>query len=339
MPTLVRGIDVSSHQASDLRTLIGQHRPAHVVVKLYLPVENVSGDYSRAQITSAKAAGCTVGGYVWCYGSEDPRKTVRDAIGLARSAGVELPVLWLDCESYTVGGEVRDPGPDAAWLRAAIDESRELGVKPGIYTGGWWWRERMNNSREFADLPLWAADYNGNADIEDVRLFGGWTHASAKQFAEKLPSGAGLDQDVFSIEVAVNGPSTIIPIRPTLADLEQVSPGIGRQMLEWQRLRYARGQNPNDYPACRAHLRAIGVRDPGPDEPIGFRRPTLEEIQATNPNIRQQVAEWQQARRRAGEDPNDYAACRRHIRALGAADPGTSEYLGFFSEREAVGRG
>jgi hypothetical protein len=331
MPTLVRGIDVSSHQASDLRTLIGQHRPSHVVVKLYLPVENVSGEHSRSQIASAKAAGCTVGGYVWCYGSEDPRQTVRDAIALARSAGADLPVLWLDCESYKVGGEVRDPGPDAAWLRAAIDESRKLGVKPGIYTGGWWWREFMNDSGEFSDLPLWAAEYDDSTDIEDVTLFGGWTHASGKQFAERLPSGVGLDQNVFLTDVAANGPSSVVPIRPTLADLEQAIPGIGRQMLEWQRLRYARGQNPNDYLACRSHVRAIGVGDPGPDEPVGFRRATVEEVEATNPDIRRQVAEWQQARRGAGEDPNEYAACRRHIRALGAADPGASEYLGFFS--------
>lgn len=326
MPTL--GIDVSSHQSRDLRTLIGTHRPAHVVVKLYLPEESISQDHSRAQIASALAAGCTVGGYVWCYRDENPRKTVRDAIGLARSAGAELPVLWLDCETYKVNGEIRDPGPDAAWLREAVAESRALGIRPGIYTGGWWWREFMDNSREFAELPLWAAEYDGNPDVDDVTMFGGWTRASGKQYAERLPSGDGLDQNVFRDDVSGGAPT---PAAPTLAELEASSPGIGRNVLEWQRARYRNGQNPNDYAACRTHLMAIGVRDPGTVEPAGFRRVTIEEVQTSNPDIRQQLAEWQQARRQNGEDPNDYPACRTHLRALSGVDPGPAEVLGFFS--------
>ena len=329
MPTLVRGIDVSSHQSRDLRTLITAHRPSHVVVKLYLPEEVIDQEYSRAQIASAKAAGCTVGGYVWCYRDLDPRKTVRDAVALARSAGVELPVLWLDCEAYRVNGEVRDPGPDAAWLRAALDECRKLGVKPGIYTGGWWWREYMGNTREFAELPLWAAEYDDNPDVADVTLFGGWTRACGKQYAEKLPSGAGLDQNVFLPEVSNNGSAPPPPPRPTLAELEATRPNFGQNVLEWQRARYRNGQNPNDYVACRTHLRAIGVLDPGEVEFGGFRRPTIAEVEAANPTIRRLLAEWQQARRQNGEDPNDYLACRRHLRALGALDPGQLEFLGF----------
>jgi hypothetical protein len=332
MPTFVRGIDVSSHQSRDLNTLITAHRPAHVVVKLYLPVESIPKEHSLAQIASARAEGCTVGGYVWCYGEEDPRTTVRDTVGLARSAGVELPILWLDCETYKEDGVVVDAGPDAAWLREAIDECRKLGVKPGIYTGRWWWHEHLDNTREFAELPLWAAEYDDNPDVDDVTLFGGWTRASGKQYAEKLPSGGRLDQNVFRDEVTRGGSAPPPPPpRPTLAELEATRPGIGRNVLEWQRARHKNGQNPNDYFACRTHLMAIGVLDPGSVEFVGFRRPTIEEVESANPSIRRQLAEWQQARRRNGEDPNDYAACRRHVRALGAVDPGQTEFLGFFS--------
>jgi hypothetical protein len=333
MPTLVRAIDVSSHQSTDLRSLIGEHQPKHVIVKLYLPVESIPQEHTRAQIRSARAAGCSVGGYVWCYRDEDPRKTVRDAVALARSCGVELPVLWLDCETYTVNGEVRDPGPDAPWLRAAVDECRALGVRPGIYTGGWWWREYMNNSRAFADLPLWTAEYDGNTNIDDVTLFGGWTRASGKQWATKLPGGGELDRNVFVDDVC-QGTTTPEPEpapAPTLAELEAASPGIGQNILDWQRARYRNGENPNDFGACRTHLRNIGCPDPGPIEPVGFRRPTIEDLAATTPNIRQNLAEWQQARRQNGQDPNDYAACRTHLRNIGCPDPGPTEFLGFFS--------
>ena len=71
--------------------------------------------------------------------------------------------------------------------------------------------------------------------------------------------------------------------------------------------------------------------DPGDVEFVGFRRSTIEEIESVNPNIRRQLAEWQQARRQNSEDPNEYDACRRHLRALGVADPGQIEFLGFFS--------
>jgi GH25 family lysozyme M1 (1,4-beta-N-acetylmuramidase) len=329
MPTLVRGIDVSSHQSSDLGSLISTHGPNHIVVRLYLPEENPSQDHTRAQIASARAAGCTVGGYVWCYQDMDPRKTVRDAIALARSVHLMLPVLWLDCETYKNSSGVTERGPDAPWIRAAADECRQLGVRPGIYTARWWWRDFMDDTTEFADLPLWAAEYDDNPDVDDVTLFGGWTRASGKQYAEKLPSGAGLDQNVFRDEVTADG-ATPPPPSPTLAELEATRPNFGRNVLEWQRARYGNSQNPNDYPACRTHLRAIGTPDPGEVEFVGFRRSTIEEVEAGNPNIRRQLAEWQQARRQNGEDPNDYEACRRHLLAI-AADPGQLEFLGFFS--------
>ena len=112
--------------------------------------------------------------------------------------------------------------------------------------------------------------------------------------------------------------------------MRRPGPNFGRNVLEWQRARYGNGQNPNDYLACRAHLQAIGVVDPGEVEYVGFRRPTIEEVEASNPNIRRQLAEWQQARRQNGEDANDYAACRRHLVAI-SGDPGQLEFLGFFS--------
>jgi len=53
--------------------------------------------------------------------------------------------------------------------------------------------------------------------------------------------------------------------------------------------------------------------------------PTLEELEADNPNIGQQAAEWRQARRDGGEDPDDWEAFREHVQAIGAPDPGDEE--------------
>lgn len=46
------------------------------------------------------------------------------------------------------------------------------------------------------------------------------------------------------------------------------------------------------------------------------------ELEAENPNIRQQLVEWRMARIDNSEDPFDYEAFRAHIIAIGAPDPG-----------------
>ena len=196
MPNFVRAIDVSNHQPRDLSGLISQHQAKHVVVKLYLPEEIDEGvECARQQIASARAAGCTVSGYIWCYRSSDPRESVRNGIALARSAGLELPMLWLDCETYQDANEF-DPGPDAAWLRAAIDECRRQGVRPGIYTGFWWVRDHFPGGEaafaEFKDVPLWLADYDNVAELNFNRPFAGLTALHGKQY-----SADGIDLDVF----------------------------------------------------------------------------------------------------------------------------------------------
>jgi hypothetical protein len=118
---------------------------------------------------------------------------------------MEPPVLWIDCETYLD----EDPGPDATWLREAVDECRRAGVRPGIYTGGWWWRDKLGNTTEFADLPLWAAEYCEPRDPASCTLFGGWTEASGKQWTENP-----VDRSVFLDDVC----GSVSPEREELAE-------------------------------------------------------------------------------------------------------------------------
>jgi hypothetical protein len=170
---------------------------------------------------------------------------------------------------------------------------------------------------------------------------GRWNHWTAVRgtdgrrllLANPAPNWQGVGQELDRDEWAALGGwnAAWVNVSQSLDDLEAASPGMVRTILDWQRARYRNEEDPNDYAACRDHLLAIGVRDPGSVEPIGFRRPTIDEVEAANPSIRLQIAEWQQARRQNGEDVNDYPACRAHLRALGSPDPGPAEFLGFFS--------
>lgn len=321
MADFIQALDVSSNQPSDLSAIINQEKPDHIVVRMYIPGERPPAQYSLDQVASARAAGCTVGAYLWAYRSFDPRKSVRDALAVAKQCGMDPPpILWIDCELYKVGNSVEDPGPDADWLRQAIDECRQQGVQPGIYTGGWWWKGYMGDTQEFGDVPLWAAEYQGAAVPSAVTLFGGWKQAHGKQW-----SGTGLDRDVFLMEATTLGPLTNAP---TLDELAANNPNIQEQLRIWQRNQVIQGTDPLDYPAFRQFQIEIGAPDPGEVEFIGFDRHRIEDLEAYNPNIEKQLVDWQIQQKEAGTDPLDYEAFRQFQQAIGAPDPGP-EFIGF----------
>jgi hypothetical protein len=328
VPDFVTAIDVSSHQPNDLGGIIDIHQPAHVVVRMYLPEEKPPQQTSIDQVDSARAKGCTVGAYVWAYRSLKPRKTIQDAIALAKQCGMDPPpVLWIDCETYVPDGvHVEDPGPDEAWLLEAVDECKQLNVRAGIYTGSWWWNAGiyMNGSRRFTDLPLWTSQPDLVPDLSSAAPYSGWKSAGAKQYDTRK-----LDFDVFDVactEVPNGGP--VQPPR-TIEDIEAENPNIREQLRRKQMLQVLDGQDPFDYAAFRQFLADIHAPDTGDMEFIGFRRPTIDQLAAANPNLPAQLVTWQDLRKARGEDPQDYSAFRHFLLDISAPDTGPLEFLGF----------
>lgn len=156
-------------------------------MRLYLPWEAPSPLHSRDQIDSALANGCTVGGYVWAYPWADPKATAQAGLDVARAAGVRIPVLWVDCETYN-----DQAGADLAWLLALAAESERLGFLAGIYSAAWYWERYMENTTALADLPLWVADYRPGTSLDNTPLFGGWQRADGLQW-----SSSPVDRDTF----------------------------------------------------------------------------------------------------------------------------------------------
>lgn len=192
---LVTGIDVSNAQPKDLTALIAKVGAQHVVVKLYQTIEVRGGrDHAKAQIASAQANGCSVGGYVWLYSSISPTQQVNDALSLAAEAGIVLPVLWIDVEAYTDG-----TCPSAAQVREALDAARAAGQRVGIYTGLYVWRDKLG-SAGFNDELLWSANYNGVPDLASTPAYGGMT-VVAHQYNDVAPDRSPLDVDVFDASV------------------------------------------------------------------------------------------------------------------------------------------
>lgn len=178
---LLESVDVSSYQDRDLTFLLDNlaPRPTHVIVRLYQDFcEGPSSAHSIAQIESALENHCSVAGYVWIYRDIDGGQSVNAALDVAQSIGVDIPILWLDCETYE--GTV----PTISNLHAAVGAGQARGMQMGIYTSRSQWTEWFGNSPDFAHLPLWDANYPGyKPDNLDITPYGGWTSpAAARQW-------------------------------------------------------------------------------------------------------------------------------------------------------------
>lgn len=77
--------------------------------------------------------------------------------------------------------DVEIDGVTGKMIRDALDTVKELGQRPIIYTGRWWWVYHFGDSQVFKDFPLCAAQYPSFLPDEPenllgwVTLFGGWT--------------------------------------------------------------------------------------------------------------------------------------------------------------------
>lgn len=191
----VQAIDVASYQPTDLGPLIAATGSKHVVVRLYQwTVEGVNlRAHSKAQIASAQANGCSIGGYLWLYSTAPIGQQVDEALGLATDCGVTIPVLWLDIESYTDGSM-----PTAVQVAQAVEEAAKRGQRAGIYTGAGFW-QRLGNPGGFETVPLWSANYDGKPSL-DTPSYGGM-RVYGHQYSDRGPNGENVDCDVFDPSV------------------------------------------------------------------------------------------------------------------------------------------
>jgi hypothetical protein len=182
-----------------LTGLIQAHQPNHVIVKGYLEIESPPQDVTRAQVASARANGCSVGMYVWCYRSASPYTTIDDIVALCASVELALPLLWLDCETY----ENTDPGPDADWLAKAVEYAEtKYQMACGIYTGLWWIQGHFPGGEaefaNFARLPQWWSVYDNVADIDRFIRGAGVVELAAKQYTA-TPVDLSVIRDEYTV--------------------------------------------------------------------------------------------------------------------------------------------
>jgi hypothetical protein len=134
------------------------------------------------------------------YGSAyGATRDIKWAADLAKE--YRTPYVFVDSEIDATGifNDATTPTP-----ASRVVEHRECyaiihasGATPGTYTAPWWWNPKMGGTAEFADSPLWYANYGVNDSQQppiNIVNFGGWSKVAIHQYTSTL-NVAGRNRD------------------------------------------------------------------------------------------------------------------------------------------------
>ena len=140
--------------------------------------------------------GLLCGSYHFFKASVDPMVQARvflETIGNKIEDGEMPPVLDIEDPSETLT-VLQYEDAIGKWLNHVEEVT---GVKPMIYTGGWYWEQlkTLNNTSRFKDYPLWLSSYTPNYGP----MFGGWNEPTIWQYTEKgsIAGISPVDLDYF----------------------------------------------------------------------------------------------------------------------------------------------
>ncbi len=157
-----------------------------VLLQAFPPTHRNYPEQQR-QIRAAVAQGMVWDAYIYDYLASPEW---RDA-ALAGLSGHSPRLIWLDEEQDGLAWHISLTVNAIASSAAAV---LLAGYRVGIYTGKWWWEDETGDSKDFAHLPLWDADYDGKQHTEvSWEPYGGWTERAIKQFAGSQPDGTDLN--------------------------------------------------------------------------------------------------------------------------------------------------
>ncbi|MDP2344904.1 MAG: GH25 family lysozyme [Deltaproteobacteria bacterium] len=155
----------------------------------------------RQHVEMSVRGGMVVDAYVYLYWSRSVTAQVEAAVALMQersAAGFPVQRLWIDVE------EAADADNAHRQTQEALDVCTARGISCGIYTGAGFWRGELNNTQDFANVPLWYAWYGNGQSLDDwdTQHFGGWAFPTAKQYAGTKPmcGVSALDFNVMQIE-------------------------------------------------------------------------------------------------------------------------------------------
>ncbi|HMT50495.1 glycoside hydrolase family 25 protein [Dietzia sp. UBA5065] len=196
---LARGLDSSSWQHPHGAPVDWHAAAASGQTYAFIKATEGSGPANRhyeADVHAARAAGMTVGSYHMARPAMDPVMQAHAFAARLQSVGGDQlpPVLDLETD------EGRNPGELMEWTRVFLDTLTHLtGRTPIVYTYRYFWIDRMANTTQFAEYPLWLAEYG--VPEPTLPVIGGWDRWLFWQKSEtgEVPGFAGpVDLNIFA---------------------------------------------------------------------------------------------------------------------------------------------
>ena len=124
--------------------------------------------------------------------------------------GYDLSHIWIDVEDNREALNYLTPEQRVTVVRRAVEMTKERYPEKtvGIYTGKWYWDAFMGNSIAFAEEPLWDSWFNGIADVNNFRPYGGWDKCLIKQHIGdgELCGVTGIDINVTEMDIKMPHP-------------------------------------------------------------------------------------------------------------------------------------
>jgi Glycosyl hydrolases family 25. len=188
---LVNSIDISNHQRDlDLAAILNDWDIEYCIVRIPTSVEPASlAAIARDQISIVLDNDVRLGAYFWLYRDIDIERQVSEVSEFLQGYQLQANLLWPDIEPYQNNTNMPSLPQIKLCTRLIVDYERD----PGIYTGPWCWALLGNPvDEELNALPLWSAEYNQQANLDHVTLYGGWTHVAGHQYTSNP-----LDRNVF----------------------------------------------------------------------------------------------------------------------------------------------
>ena len=194
------GIDISSHQhkhSFDLNTIYENQDFSFVKA-----TEGTSyiNPHFREDVINTINNKKPVGFYHYARPTSDIEDAKEQARLFVKVTGMDQGVKGFDPVLDIEEDEGLAPTDIINWVESYVDEIKKLTDRDTIiYTYPGFWRQNMNNTTKFSNLPLWIADYNGKATPSS--LPGGWKDWLFWQYtSEEVVDGSEkpVDANIFN---------------------------------------------------------------------------------------------------------------------------------------------